>query len=111
MFFLESESHCNCKTGLHSCHCYLSEKPFLEVVDLTLHLIKNMLDETCDDAKDQMKQLSSDQIGSWSSAVTCCDGCWLIRRHFSQNCTPCKVQIEFAMRTYGKALPSQGKVI
>lgn len=41
----------------------------------------------CDDAKHQMKQLSSDQIGSWSRAVTCCDGCWLIRGHFSQNCT------------------------
>lgn len=46
-----------------------------------------MLDEMCDDAKHQMKQLSSDQICSWSRAVTCCDGCWLIRGHFSQNCT------------------------
>ena len=46
--------------------------------------IKDMLDEMCDDAKHQMKELSSDQIGSWSS---CCDGCWLIWGHFSQNCT------------------------
>lgn len=64
-----------------------SEKPYLEVIDLTLPHIKDMLDEMCNDAKDQMKQLSPDQIGSWCRAVTCCDGCWLIRGHFSQNCT------------------------
>ena len=64
-----------------------SEKPFLEVIDIALPHIKDILDEMCDDAKHQMKQLSSDQIGSWSRAVTCCDGCWLIRGQFSQNCT------------------------
>ncbi|XP_068705034.1 uncharacterized protein [Montipora foliosa] len=64
-----------------------SEKPFLEVIDLALPHIKDMLDEMCDDAKHQMIQLPSDQIGSWSRAVTCCDGCWLLRGHFSQNCT------------------------
>ena len=26
-------------------------------------------------------------MGSWSRAVTTCDGCWQIRGHFSQNCT------------------------
>ena len=64
-----------------------SEKPFLEVIDLALPHIKNMLDEIGDYAKQHMKKLSSDQIGSWSRPVTCCDGCWLIRGHFSQNCT------------------------
>ena len=64
-----------------------SEKPFLEIIDLALPHIKDMLDEMCDDAKHQMKQLSSELIGSWSRAVTCCDGCWLIRGHFSQNYT------------------------
>lgn len=64
-----------------------SEKPFLEVIDLALPHIKEMLDETCDDAKHQMQQLSPDQIGRWSKAVTCCDGYWLIWGHFSQNCT------------------------
>ena len=46
-----------------------------------------MLDEMCEDGKEKMKELLADQIGSWSRAVTCCDGCWLIRGHFSQNCT------------------------
>ena len=34
-----------------------------------------------------MKQISPDQTGSWSRVVTCCYGCWLIRGHFSKNCT------------------------
>ena len=104
-----------------------SEKPFLEVIDLALPHIKEMLDEMCDDAKHQMKQLSPDQIGSWSRAVTCCDGCCLTRGHFSQNCTFIKitsqvpsyimsicqweVQAIFAMQIYGKALPRQWRAI
>ena len=53
-----------------------SEKPFLEVIHLALPYIKAILDEMCDDAKHQMKQVSTDQIGSWSRAVTTCDSCW-----------------------------------
>ena len=64
-----------------------SEKRYLDVVELALPYVKTILDEMCDDAKHQMKQISPEQIGSWSRAVTCCDGCWLIRGHFSQNCT------------------------
>lgn len=60
-----------------------SEKPFLEVIDLALPHIKEILDEMCDDAKHQVKQLSPEQVGSWSRAVTCCDGSWLIWGHFS----------------------------
>ena len=58
-----------------------SEKPFVEVIDLALHYIKAILDEMCDDAKHQMKQVSNDQIGSWSRAVTTCDDCWQISGH------------------------------
>lgn len=65
----------------------VSEKLYLEVIDLALPHIKSILDEMCEDAKQQMKDLPPDQIGSWTKAVTCCDGCWLIRGHFSQNCT------------------------
>jgi len=65
----------------------VSEKPFLEVVDLALTYIKEILEELCKDAKLQMKSISSDQLGSWHRAVTTCDGCWQIRGHFSQNCT------------------------
>lgn len=65
----------------------VSEKPFLEVVDLALPYIKEILEKLCEDAKLQMKSISSDQLGSWDRAVTTCDGCWQIRGHFSQNCT------------------------
>ena len=64
-----------------------SDKPFLEVIELALPYIKDILDEMCDDATHQMKQVSSDQISCWSRAVTCYDGCWLIGGHFSENCT------------------------
>ena len=79
-----------------------SEKLFLEVIDLALPYIKDILDETCDDAKHQMKQVSSDQTGCWSRAVTCCDGCRLIRGHFSENCTfVIKSYITGALLYYG----------
>ena len=61
----------------------LSEKPFLDVIYHAFPFIKAILDEICDDAK----HISSDVLGSWSRAVTTCDGCWQIRGHFSQNCT------------------------
>ena len=88
-FFISGHGYASCRKtlGRGLGLGVTSEKPFLEVIDLALPHIKNMLDEMCDDANLQhMKELSSDQIGSWSRAVTCCDGCWLIRGHFSQNC-------------------------
>lgn len=65
----------------------VSEKPFLEVVDLALPHIKEMLDDICEAAKLQMQQIENDQLGSWQHAVTTCDGFWQVRGHFSQNCT------------------------
>lgn len=56
----------------------VSEKPFLEVVDLALPYIEEILEELCEDVKLQMKSISSDQLGSWDHAVTTCDGCWQI---------------------------------
>ena len=43
----------------------VSEKPFLEVVDVALPKIKEILDELCEDGKHQMKSILSDQLGSW----------------------------------------------
>ena len=65
----------------------LTEKPFLEVIDLAFPHIQAILDQMCEDAKQTMKDQPQGQLGSWSRAVTTCDGCWLIRGHFSQNCT------------------------
>lgn len=52
-----------------------------------LFLIRDILDEMCEDEKNYMNALPNDQLGSWSRGVTTCDGCWQIRGHFSQNCT------------------------
>ena len=59
----------------------VSEKPYLKVVDLALPYIKSMLDEMCNEAKENMKEIAPDQVGSWSREVACCDGCWVIRGH------------------------------
>ena len=65
----------------------VSDKPYLYVIHVAFPYIKEILDEICDDVKNQMKDISPDVIGSWSCAVTTCDGCWQIRGYFSQNCT------------------------
>lgn len=66
----------------------VSEKPFLEIIDLAFPHIKEVLDEMCDDAKRQMKDISPEVVGSWSRAVNTCDGCWLIRGHISAKIAP-----------------------
>ncbi|XP_020617975.1 uncharacterized protein LOC110055892 [Orbicella faveolata] len=65
----------------------ISDKLFLDVIDLAFPHIRDILDEMCEKEKEYMKALSSDQLGSWSCAVTTCNGCWQIQGHFSQNCT------------------------
>ena len=65
----------------------VSEKPFLEIINMASPHIKNILDEMCEEAKHLMKNISDGELGSWARGVTTCDGCWQIRGHFSQNCT------------------------
>lgn len=65
----------------------VSEKPYLQIVGLALPHVKEILNEMCEDAKTQMRNISDDTLGSWGRAVTTCDCCWQIRGHFSQNCT------------------------
>ena len=60
---------------------------FYDVVKDSYMYIKRMLDNICSLAKDEMKCLSPDTLGSWHRAVTTADGCWLTQGHFSQNCT------------------------
>lgn len=47
----------------------VSEKPYLDLIKCAFPVIKEILDELCDDAKKQMKDISSELIGSWSRAV------------------------------------------
>ena len=65
----------------------LSDKLFLDVIDLAFPHIKDILDDMCEEEKEYLKALAPTQLGSWSRGVMTCDGCWQIRGHFSQNCT------------------------
>lgn len=49
--------------------------------------VKDILDEMTKEAKEEMKALPDDQLGSWKRAVTTGDGVWLTRGHYSQNFT------------------------
>ena len=42
----------------------VSEKPYLEVIDLALPQIKMILDEMCEEAKEQMRDLPDGDLGS-----------------------------------------------
>lgn len=74
-FFISAHGYARCKKTLGGGFGLgvSSEKPVLEVTDHGLPHIKDILAEMCDDANHQMKQLSSDKIGSWSRPVT-----WLL---------------------------------
>lgn len=65
----------------------LHRSNFYSVVKDAYMYIKQMLDNLCTLAKDEMKLLPPSTLGSWPRAVTTADGCWLTRGHFSQNCT------------------------
>lgn len=64
-----------------------TDKMFHKVIEEAYPVITEMLDEVCEMGKEEMKNLRSDQLGSWQQAVTTSDGCWHIRGFFSQNCT------------------------
>lgn len=43
--------------------------------------------EMCEHAKEEMKAMGTEELGSWKNAVSTADGCWLTRGPFSQNFT------------------------
>ena len=64
-----------------------TDKMFHRVIEEAYPNIIEMLDEICEDGKEEMKRMHVDQLGSWKWAVTTSDGCWHIRGFFSQNAT------------------------
>ena len=56
-------------------------------------VVKEMVDEMCEDAKDDMRHMDQNELGSWSRAVTSADGTWMTRGHHSKNAT-------FSIRNY-----------
>ena len=56
-------------------------------------VVKEMVDEMCEDAKHDMQRMDQRELGSWSRAVTFADGTWMTRGFHSKNAT-------FSIRNY-----------
>ena len=56
-------------------------------------IVKAMLDDICETAKQEMKDKKEDELGSWQRAVTVADGTWQTRGWHSKNAT-------FTIRNY-----------
>ncbi|XP_070548445.1 uncharacterized protein [Ptychodera flava] len=63
----------------------LAGQTFQNILKLLYPVVRDMVDEVCESAKDEMKALPDDQIGSWKRAITTSDGAWLTRGSFSKN--------------------------
>lgn len=64
-----------------------NQEVFLKTVEEMYPHVRAILNEMCTDAKQQMKEMPQDQVGSWARAATAGDGVWLTRGHHSQNAT------------------------
>ena len=58
-----------------------------------IYPIVKTVDEMCEDAKDDMRNMDQSELGSWSCAVTSADGTWMTRGFHSKNAT-------FSVRNY-----------
>ena len=56
-------------------------------------IVESMLDEVCEAAKQEMRDMKESELGSWKSAVTVADGTWQTRGWYSKNAT-------FTIRNY-----------
>ena len=60
---------------------------------LTVPSVKVVLDEMCEAAKQEMRDMKESELGSWQNAVTVADGMWKTRGWHSKNST-------FTIRNY-----------
>ena len=56
-----------------------------KVVTLLYSHVGDLLHEQIEDAKDDMKSIRNETIGSWARAVTCSDVVWQTCGHYSKN--------------------------
>ena len=69
------------------------EQTFQSTVKNMYPTVKNMVDEMCKQAMEEMKKMDQEKLGSWSRAVITADGAWMTRGHHSKNFT-------FGVRNY-----------
>ncbi|XP_028513659.1 uncharacterized protein LOC110234965 isoform X2 [Exaiptasia diaphana] len=65
----------------------VSKNPYYDIIKKVYPVITEILDEQCNEAKDQMKAKELDELGSWKKAVVTSDGVWHTRGYFSKNGT------------------------
>ena len=71
----------------------VTEPVFRRTIELMYPVVKAMLDEVCEIAKQEMKEKHEDELGSWKHAVTTADGTWQTRGWHRKNAT-------FTVRNY-----------
>ena len=59
----------------------------METIKQMHPIVKEILDEVCEVAKQEMKDKSEDELGSWKCSVTTADGTWQTRGWHSKNAT------------------------
>ena len=65
----------------------VSPDTFMSTIVRMYPVVKQMVDEMCKEAKNDMKSMDQTQLGSWSRAVTSADGTWMTRGFHSKNAT------------------------
>ena len=71
-------------------------------------VVKEMVDKMCEDAKDNMRRMDQNELGSWSHAVTSADGTWMTRHH-SKNATFSIPSYYNGALLYSKHLSQKGR--
>ena len=85
-FICSGANYAQYETVLGSMGMYpVRDYKFYETIELLESHTTKLLDKQCELAKEKMKGIPSDKIGSWDRAVT--DGAWMTRGHPSQNFT------------------------
>ena len=57
----------------------VNERVFMRTIELMYPVVKAMLDEVCEVAKQEMKEKGEEELGSWKHAATTADGTWQTR--------------------------------
>ena len=58
---------------------------FMSTIVRMYPVVKQMVDEMCEEAKNDMKTMNQTQLGFWSQVVTSADGTWMTRGFHSKN--------------------------
>ena len=65
----------------------VSKGVFLKTIEEMYPIVKNVLDDMCKKAHQEMMQIPPEELGSWKRAVTTADGTWQTRGWHSKNAT------------------------